>query len=632
MSVEIQKQIKDNSTSVQEFFQDLYKWTAEQGKEEKRRETRKRVSQGLPVQAAAPKENGSSTGKAAGAPPAKALPPAADAEEEPEESIKRDKLPMPQYYNSWDRYDVDAQLDKLDDEALSQQQAEREEREAAKDQILDELALRPDGDRKRTSAARPRVKISVRRSGRRAAPVDLALPRKEEANRYFAEGRFREAVATYTAGLDLLEKYEPPDAASGAASQEDVADGTGQETEALALKTTLLANRALALLKLEEWKEVIVDCTEALRFDPQHHKATLRRGFAFARMKRWPAAARDLERAVKGDPSDSKASAELQMARRMLAEQVKEARAHAKNAMRDPTREPKMPTRTLQVQLAQASRQAPAPEPGPTVVAAGTPAAASSAAAGGPAGATPAAASRKPYVPRAVRMRGRQAVMGQAEPGPGAVANGTEASGAPATSFYAFEGQWARLRGKPRERAALLRRVGARCLPALFRESLDSELVASVADALAAELRADDGAASFAAEAMGALSRTPRFDLSLRGLSEDERRVCGDVLATCAEAGQSGEDIAALQRAYAPPPPPAPREPEEGEEEAAGVGRRPPAAEGASGAAEEAVGQQSVARDAGEPEAPAPAPAPASAPAPSEQPPESGGFSLDDCD
>lgn len=215
-------------------------------------------------------------------------------------------------------------------------------------------------------------------------------------------------------------------------------------------------------------------------------------------------------------------------------------------------------------------------------------------------------------------MRGRQAPAGQAEP-PRAGGGSAESSAAPAMSFYHFEAQWARLRGKPRDRVALLRRLGARQLPALFRESLDSELVASVVEALEAELHEEAAAAEFAATVLGALARTPRFDLSMRGLSPDERRLCGQVLERCGEAGRcSEEDLQGLHRAYAPPPPPAPREPLPPEAPAAAV---PPVPVPAP--APPAVGPLPEPTPAAEEVAPAPSQA---VPAPAQA------FSLDDCD
>ncbi|CAE6952894.1 RPAP3 [Symbiodinium natans] len=279
------------------------------------------------------------------------------------------------------------------------------------------MALKPNGDRTRTSTAKPRVKVSVRRSGRKVAPVDLAAPRKDEANRFFGAGRYREAIAAYTAAIDCLDKYEP--AADGASStcgdRVQEADCAGEEKEAIALKVALLANRALACLKLEDWRECVLDASEALRFEPMHQKALLRRGFALARMKRWGPAAKDLDRAVSADSTDKKAAAELQMVRRMLTEQAKDARAHAKCVMCDSTRSPNMSTRKLQVKVLQArpikavkevsqsshQKEALASQQHTTTIEtlAGDPA---------PPGPSSVSAPRSRYVPRSVRIRGRQ--------------------------------------------------------------------------------------------------------------------------------------------------------------------------------------------------------------------------------
>lgn len=535
--MEIQKQIKDNSTSVSDFFQDLYKWTEDQDKQERRRGIRRTAE-----------KNGLSEAQKlaeATAKPSSAVDAKDKSSEEAKDAIKRDKTPMAQYYNDWDQFDPEAEVEKLEEETMQQQRAEREKRTAEKDRILDDMALKGDGDRSRTSTAKPRVKISVRRSGRKIAPVDLALPRKEEANRLFSSGRYREAIASYSAGLDCLEKYEPPgsDTVSSSAdadkTQED--DCAGKETEAIALKVALLANRGLACLKLEEWRECIADCSEALSFDPEHHKAILRRGFAQARLKRWGHAAKDLGRSLAIDPDDKKASAELQMARRMLAEQAKEARARAKCVMCDPTRAAVMPTRRLQVKVHRGEEPAPTPQtssqetvvPRPSLEAAGT----AETIAGGSAPSQD-SQPRQAYVPRSVRLRGRQ-VSGSAEKNvepstaSGAAVSSTKAGKMTAMSFYQFEARWARLRGKPCERAVFLRKIGAENLPALFRESLDSELLASILEAIAGDLGETaelEDASAFAVDVMDAMSRTQRFELSLHSLTVDERQIIDRVL------------------------------------------------------------------------------------------------------
>jgi len=560
MSIEIQKQIKDNATSVSDFFSDLYKWTEDQVKEERRREIRKTarqvgIDEAQKLIAAKPAERD-------------AAEKINDAHMDGERSdpIKRDNAPIAQYYHDWDRYDPEAEVGRIEDEALQSQRAESEARQAEKDRILDEMALKPNGDRTRTSAAKPRVKVSVRRSGRKVAPVDLAAPRKDEANRLFGAGRYREAIAAYTAAIDCLDKYEPPEAGSNFGDKVHE-DGAG-EKEAIALKVALLANRALACLKLEDWRECVLDASEALRFEPMHHKAMLRRGFALARMKRWGPAAKDLEQAVSADPADKKANAELQMVRRMLTEQAKDARAHAKCVICDSTRSPSMPTRKLSVKVLQAkplkpikpAKEAEADMPVRETEATDLEEAGDVPAP--PCPSTASAPSARTYVPRSVRMRGLRAPLAEADHGQG----GQGAAKKP-MSFYQFEAQWARSR--PLDRASLLRRLGAASLPALFRESLDSELLASILEALEVDLAEGHSQNQFAAEVLGSLSRTPRFELSLQSLTVPERKHLDEVLAKL-RVEVSAEEMAKLDNAFRPMPParcPGPLDHEETDED-----------------------------------------------------------------
>lgn len=564
MSVDIQKQIRDNSTSVSDYFSDLQKWTAGINKEEDRREVRKARKRGELV---APIVREVKEDKKPKFRPDHEEDKATTKEEQAQ-PLERDKQPMAQYYTNWDQYDVDAEVEKIEDAAWEADRRELNERQAVKDKILDDLALTADGDRSRTTKARPRVKVAVRASGRRASPVDLAAPRKDEANRYFAEGRFREAIAVYSIAIEGLEKYQPPEQAPAPAEADGGLEGAdlprpgdcaGEETEAINMKVALLGNRALAYLKLEEYRDCVEDCSEALRFDPVNHKAILRRGFAYARQKRWARAARDLTQAVTNDPKDKKASAELQMVQRKLAEHLKEDRAHARCMICDTTRNPSMPTRRLAVKPLRAG-EAPGAAPAPTVREP-PPRPSITEDSGAPVEkvAPAAAQARKPYVPRSVRVRGWQAPGApppsvQASSGSSA-ARPPEAAAVGSMNFYTFETQWMKLRSSTHERAALLQRVGAGNLPALFRESFDTELLVSILEVLAAEVAADGSRAGFAGDVLEGLSRTQRFDVSLKGLSVDERRSCDELLERLTSTGaRDGAAHAALRHAYEPPP------------------------------------------------------------------------------
>lgn len=164
----------------------------------------------------------------------------------------------------------------------------------------------------------------------------------------------------------------------------------------------------------------------------------------------------------------------------------------------------------------------------------------------------PEPAARKPYVPKSVRIRGRQ-------PAPGQIATPTTSRGAAASSsstepsraaltFYQFEAQWLRHRAAPQERLNLLKRVGASQLPTLFRESLDAELVASIADTLLSLLLEDDSVAKFALSVMTALPEAPRFDLCVSTLAPGERRRCYELLDALAERGAATPDALTLLR------------------------------------------------------------------------------------
>lgn len=194
----------------------------------------------------------------------------------------------------------------------------------------------------------------------------------------------------------------------------------------------------------------------------------------------------------------------------------------------------------------------------------------------------PAPRERQPYVPKSVRMRGRQAPPGTAaatELSSGGyaatvtatgTATGSRAGAPPqAMNFYTFEAQWNSLgrSGGAAARIPLLRRIGAKGVPTLFRESLDAELLASIVQVLQAALEAkpkeDDledlssgsteDSSHFAADVMDALVKTQRFDLSIGGLSRSERASCGEVLERLEAQGVCSEDtLDRLREAFKP--------------------------------------------------------------------------------
>eukprot|EP00746_Dinoflagellata_sp_MGD_P012628 gnl/MRDRNA2_/MRDRNA2_126993_c0_seq1.p1 gnl/MRDRNA2_/MRDRNA2_126993_c0~~gnl/MRDRNA2_/MRDRNA2_126993_c0_seq1.p1 ORF type:complete len:555 (+),score=149.36 gnl/MRDRNA2_/MRDRNA2_126993_c0_seq1:95-1759(+) len=545
MSIEVQKQIKDNSSDVRGYFDDLYKWTAQKKKEETRRE-RASPDGSLPKQFVPPPRGSVEPEEK----PKKQKQKDNNDEVKNDPTKKRDVTPMPKYYSSWDQYNVDSELERLDEEARLDDLDRKEEAEKLYDEKMDRL---------RTSNAKPGMKIRIRRAQRRASPVDNATSKKEEANQYFQAGRFKDAMVAYTVALDYLESYEPLEEGQEAKTPDD--DGVGDISEALLLKANLYANRAAACMKLESYLDVVDDCSDALRCSPGHLKASFRRGTANSKLKRWGRAAKDLEVVCAADPSDKKAATELRYVKRMLAEDAKELRRHAQRIMCDPTREPKMPTRRLVVSAGQgkspvdadqceAAIGSAAPAPIPAEKAPSAKVAqeaedvvdtAKSAALLEAALAEKRAAKPK-YIPRSVQL--------QKGPSKASKSQAPQAT----MNFYAFETAWERPRCSVADRIKLLRKVGPEALPGVLRESLSSELVASITATLHAHLQAEgEQESAWTFRVITSLTQAQRFDVSLRCLSEEERCTCEAVIAALEGHGCDPAGVDKLRTAFARP-------------------------------------------------------------------------------
>merc|ERR1719453_2017580 len=144
-----------------------------------------------------------------------------------EETKKRDKTNMKEYYKSWDRYDTEAECEKLNDPVKKRT---------------------PNPERfDKNSESRPNMKIRVRTGQRKEAVLDVALALKTEANEYFSQGRYAEAVEFYGKALVYAEPLADPTSAAA----DDLAAREGREDNpadpaAIELAVVLFTNRGLA--------------------------------------------------------------------------------------------------------------------------------------------------------------------------------------------------------------------------------------------------------------------------------------------------------------------------------------------------------------------------------------------------
>ncbi|XP_061663460.1 RNA polymerase II-associated protein 3 [Syngnathoides biaculeatus] len=110
-----------------------------------------------------------------------------------------------------------------------------------------------------------------------------AVVQKDRGNAYFKEGKYDAAVECYSRGAE--------------------ADCTN---------VLLPANRAMAFLKLERFKEAEEDCTVAISLDKTYSKAFARRGTARVGLGKLEDAMKDFQEVLKLEPGNKQAQIELQ--------------------------------------------------------------------------------------------------------------------------------------------------------------------------------------------------------------------------------------------------------------------------------------------------------------------------------
>jgi len=99
---------------------------------------------------------------------------------------------------------------------------------------------------------------------------------KSEANAMFKQGQIEEAVKKYTQGIH--------------ACQDNPKDNL--------VKADLYANRAACHRQLYASKKVVSDCTEALKYNPNHVKALIRRAQANESLEKFKEALQDFQQAT----------------------------------------------------------------------------------------------------------------------------------------------------------------------------------------------------------------------------------------------------------------------------------------------------------------------------------------------
>jgi tetratricopeptide (TPR) repeat protein len=120
---------------------------------------------------------------------------------------------------------------------------------------------------------------------RKADRMRLVVKNKEEGTELFKGGNIRPAAARYHKALTHAAKFFD-------LSKED-------EAEVNAVKLSLYLNLASCYIKLENWENVLRNCTDALAIDGKNVKALFRRAQYYESKKDWDKAQADLKQCAK---------------------------------------------------------------------------------------------------------------------------------------------------------------------------------------------------------------------------------------------------------------------------------------------------------------------------------------------
>jgi len=265
-AAKLQMQIRENSSELTDFLQDLTKWEENVKKEDEYLRTSRRIDEKLPpVRKGKKSTDTESTGKST------------DTEGD-QNNNKNKKSPQAKKekiksydYDAWSKFDVEAACADVDGENESESDFEEEEEDEEEMERIEE-------QRK----------------------LQQAAMEKDKGNQFFKEGKYEAAINRYTTAINM--------------------DPNNQ---------IFYANRGMALLKMERFGAAEQDCTFALQLDPKYTKALLRRATARLRLKKWKMALEDFNNVLEEEPNNKQAVTEIKNIQKMMkTDQDSQKRTH----------------------------------------------------------------------------------------------------------------------------------------------------------------------------------------------------------------------------------------------------------------------------------------------------------------
>ncbi|CAG9858507.1 unnamed protein product [Phyllotreta striolata] len=175
-------------------------------------------------------------------------------------------------YSSWDKYDPDTELLKMDIEDEKEKKTALEEKEK-KEKELKQL-------KEKSGKTKAKKSVTFNQFATEAEAIFHSEREREKGNEFFRAGDFEDALHCYS--------------------------------NSIRMKTSVnnLNNRAVTYLKLKKYEEALKDCNKVLTIDKENIKANIRKAEALKKLQRYEEAMDAIELAIQKDPNNP-ASQEL---------------------------------------------------------------------------------------------------------------------------------------------------------------------------------------------------------------------------------------------------------------------------------------------------------------------------------
>ncbi|XP_061571802.1 sperm-associated antigen 1-like [Cololabis saira] len=195
----------------------------------------------------------------------------------PKERKKTSKCGLPRNYQEWDKFDVEKECDKVDENAFNK----------------DPPAI--------VNIGTPKIKTELDASFLSQQEKLLRANReKEKGNEAFKAKDYEEAVAYYSRSLSIF-----PTAAA-------------------------YNNRAQAEINLKHWHKAMTDCQRVLELEPGNNKARLRRATVYDHMGNFQMASEDLRMVLQEEPQNPAATQLLSKIEKKMSESQPEQQRKGK--------------------------------------------------------------------------------------------------------------------------------------------------------------------------------------------------------------------------------------------------------------------------------------------------------------